>query len=228
MAEQQNKQIVNLAELRAGLAARHTEMQNALPPTSGTKVRLKAKEGFVLPDGTTHTKLEAVVVDLRYVNAFYPKRYTPGVIESPTCWAVSKTATDIAPSDKSEKQVCDFCIAQGDITCPNNKFGSNGNGKACKNIVRIAIVPPDASANTQVLIIDLPPTSTSGFLKLIRGLKAPMQTVVIGLELDSAVDYAKVQVSIIGTVTENVEPFIYPLIDRAQGLLDRGFDYSPS
>jgi len=77
---------------------------------------------------------------------------------------------NMVPDEKCSKAKCEDCQS-----CPLNEFGSKGNGKACKNTVRLAIVPADANENTVPFIMDLAPTSTTPFLKVLRGLQVPIQ-----------------------------------------------------
>lgn len=216
--------IATMADLRANLAAKLQQQRSTLPPATGTKIRVKAKEGFTLPDGTVLDELEAVILDIRYVNALYTKRYTPGQVESPDCWSVSADANDMAPDDRSTKKASDACEG-----CPKNEWGSDtggGRGKACKNTIRLALVAPDATAKSPVYILDLAPTSTGPFLKILRGLNSvPYQTQIFNFSLDSKVDYPKINSAILGMAPDDLAPYLLDLVDRSQDLINRGFDY---
>lgn len=214
--------IATLADVRAQLAARLQTQRASLPPATGSKVKAKAKEGFLFPDGTVLKDVEAVVTDVRYANALY-KRYTPGQPETPDCWALSSIYEDLAPSDLSSKKVASKCDA-----CPKNEFGSaaNGQGKACKNMIRLSIVSPDATETSPVYTMDLAPTSIKQFVSVLRDLKeTPYQSVVLQFSLDPKVDYPKVHTTLLGPASDELQLSILSLIDKSQPLINRGFDY---
>jgi len=212
--------LMNLQDLRASLAAKLQEQRAALPPPTSARIRPIAKEGFKLPDESILEELEGIVVDIRYINALYVKPFKRGEIETPGCWVVSPDANNMAPDEKSTKPRAESCNG-----CPLNEFGSKGNGKACKNTVRLAIIPPDADEKTVPYLLDLAPTSTSPFLKLLRGLKVPIQTVVLKFSLDSKVEYVKVLTELQSPAPDSVAPFILGLIDKAQDSISRGYDF---
>lgn len=213
---------MNLQDLRTQLAAKLQEQKNTLPPPTSSRVKAVAKEGFALPTGEVLEELEAIVVDVRYVNALYLKPYKAGVIETPSCWALSADANDMAPDAKSEKPIHTACDG-----CPNNEWGSgaNGPGKKCKNTIRLALLQPDADEKSPILTLDLPPTSIGPFLKVLRTLTVPIQTVVMRFSLDPKQTYAKVLTELLSPAPDAVAPYLLAAIDKAQPLINRGFDY---
>ena len=44
-----------------------------------------------------------------------------------------------------------------------NQFGSSGKGKACKNMRLLAVLPPDADADTPLWTLAVSPTAIKGF-----------------------------------------------------------------
>lgn len=212
--------MINLQDLRASLAAKLQEQRAALPPPTSARIRPVVKEGFKLPDESVVEELEGIVVDIRYINALYVKPFKRGEIETPGCWVVSPDANNMAPDEKSTKPRAASCEG-----CQFNEFGSKGNGKACKNTVRLAIIPTDATDKTTPYLLDLAPTSTSPFLKLIRGLKVPIQTVVLRFSLDNKVEYVKVIPELLSPAPDSVAPFIMGLIEKAQPAISRGYDF---
>lgn len=212
--------LLNIQDLRASLAAKLQEQRAALPPPTTARIRPIVKEGFKLPDESVLEELEGIVVDVRYINALYVKPFKRGEIETPGCWVVSPDANNMAPDEKSAKPRSESCEG-----CPFNEFGSKGNGKACKNTVRLAIIPPDATEKTVPYLLDLAPTSTGPFLKLLRGLKVPIQTVVLNFRLDDKVEYVKVLTELRSPAPDSVAPFIMGLMEKAQGPISRGYDF---
>lgn len=214
--------IMNMQDLRAQLAAKLQDQKSALPPPTSSRIKAIAKEGFSLPTGEVIEELEAVVLDVRYINALYLKPYKPGVIETPSCWAVSADYAAMEPSEKSEKPVHSVCEG-----CPNNEWGSGngGSGKKCKNTIRLALLQPDATDKSPILTLDLPPTSTGPFLKAIRTLKVPIQTVVMRFSLDPKQTYAKIITELLSPAPDTLAPYLLAAIEKAQPLISRGFDY---
>lgn len=215
--------LVSMADLRAQLTAKLQAQANTLPPPTTTKIKAKAKEGFHLPDGTLLDELEAVVLDMRYLNTYYAKRFVPGVIESPSCWAISDDANNMIPDDSSVKKQSDSCNG-----CPMAEWGSAGagsKGKACSNKIRIALVPPDATAESPIWTLDLAPTSIASYIKAVRELKIPMQTVVMRFSLDSKVDYPKIITELLGPAEDSLAPHLVTLMSRAVEPVSRGLDY---
>lgn len=214
--------IMNMQDLRTQLAAKLQEQKSTLPPPTSSRIKAVAKEGFALPTGQVIEELEAIVVDVRYVNALYLKPYKPGVIETPSCWAISADANELVPNEKSEKAVHIACEG-----CPNNEWGSGANdlGKKCKNTIRLALLQPDATDKSPILTLDLPPTSTGPFLKVLRTLSVPVQTVVMHFSLDPKQTYAKIITKLLSPAPDAVAPYLMTAIDKAQPLINRGFDY---
>lgn len=218
----QSTQVMTLADLKNQLAQKLQDQKSMLPPPTSTTIRI-TREGFVLPDGRKADQIVGVVVDMRYINALYTKRYVPGQVESPTCWAVSADANDMTPSEKSAKVQAPSCIG-----CPHNEWGSAGAGKTCKNTIRLALVTSDSDAKAPVFIMNLAPTSTGPFLKELRALVndgTPYQTALFQFDMDNSVDYPKILSKVIGPAPDALAPSIMPLIVSAQDRLNRGFDY---
>jgi len=89
-------------------------------------------------------ELEGIILLHHPVNAYWPEEYT-GAKEKPFCSSFdAKEGTD----------------ASGEIhncaSCPYNKYGSDGDGKACKNMHRIYLL---CSGEIVPLIVTIPPTS---------------------------------------------------------------------
>jgi hypothetical protein len=75
--------------------------------------------------------------------------------------------------------------------CPKNQWGSAGNGskgKACKNGIRLAVVPPKPTADTTPLVIDVTPTGVTGFMKYVNLLQ---NKGVLPIQIITEIDFAK-------------------------------------
>lgn len=214
-----------LQNLRATLQQNLAARRAMLPPATSPTIRTTQDKFFEFPDGTrTDKPFTAIILDWRYTNAYYKSAWRPGVQETPLCWAVSSDANTIAPSELSAKPQHTSCEG-----CPRNEWGSgnNGRGKACGNRIRIALVPPDATTTTAVNILTISPTALKHFNKLVAGLinagRDPIEFIAkIGFNPDES--FANVLATINPNDTHENEAVLV-LREKAQALLNRGFDY---
>ena len=152
-------------QLRQELASLHTRVA----PPAGNRISLRGRV-FTMPDGSTHTgPIAAVILDFRSHNQYWAAPYDPNHLEDPICWAVSRTYEDLAPSPDAPERQAERCNS-----CPKNVFGSapNRKARACRNSRRLAIVPPDATFETEPMILSASPTAISAFESYVIGLAA--------------------------------------------------------
>ena len=106
--------------------------------------------------------INAVVIGFVYENQYYNKPYDPSVIDVPVCYAFGESDENMAPHKEASEPQFDQCTG-----CPLNEFGSaqTGKGKACKNVVRLALIPEaelddlGALETLPVAFLKVPPTS---------------------------------------------------------------------
>lgn len=143
-------------------------------------------------------KIEVVVVDYLFHNKFYNVPYNAKNPVPPACYAYARDEESLQPYagrviagdgpgiPGCEDPQSDFCS-----TCPQNEWGSAGNGsrgKACTNSRRIWLLPADVAQSvdkaqrTDYLQCDLPPTSVKNFQRFVNEAAqagmAPFQMVV--------------------------------------------------
>lgn len=190
--------LVDANAIRESLRAQAAEMNNRTAPASGNKIQ-PVPGFFKLPDGSKVPELKAVIVDFATVHNFYPRAFDPKNIVPPDCFAVGVNPKDMAPIDESPNKQADTCQ-----TCPNNEFGSSGDGKACKNGRRLALLPinddgTDVDAEADMLVLDVSPTALKGFDAYVQQLarlhQLPPVAFITTITLDPNVEYAKVQFS---------------------------------
>ena len=148
--------VVSIQEqLKAQVAA----MAGKIAPPSGINIRITQDKKFQLPDGSkVEGPLDLVIVDFVSRNTFYEGTYDPNNITPPTCFAIHPELKQMAPSENSPIKQSDDCAS-----CPMNQFGSSGKGKACKNGRMLAVLPPDADADTPLWLLQVSPTALKGF-----------------------------------------------------------------
>lgn len=164
-----------LVDIQAAMKAELAALGDRIQPAGGDKINLKGKE-FSLPDGSKCDVLDVVIVDFMAVNNFYEGKYDKDNIVPPTCFAIGQIPTNLVPSDNAPVRQSDACSS-----CPMNQFGSEGNGKACKNQRRLAVLPPDADADTPLWIIDVSPTGLKSFDGYVRSASSKFGVTPIGL-----------------------------------------------
>lgn len=182
----------DLLDLQAEVQ-RELERQRGSLPAAGGLQRISTKgKRFTMPDGTVHDgPMQAIVVDYIYTNSYFPGVYNPNNTQPPDCSATGRSEPDLVPRSDSPKVQAEACAK-----CPKNEWGSGGgNSKACKNGIRLAIVPPTPNESMTPWSLDLAPTSLTGYVQFVRGLQGngmlPFQ-MIVELDFDKKVDYPKI------------------------------------
>ena len=178
-----------IVSIQEQLKAQAAAAASKIAPAGGNKIRY-SKGKFVLPDGSEAETLDVVVVDFASVNLYYESGYDKDNIVPPNCFAIHPEPKGMVPSANSPDKQCDDCGS-----CPHNQFGSAGAGKACKNTRLLAVLPPDADADTPMWLLSVPPTAIKGFDgyvgSVLRTFQMPPVAVVTTVSLDPNEDYFK-------------------------------------
>jgi len=177
-----------LVSIKDQMAAELAALSERTSPAGGDKIQLKNDKTFNLPDGTKANELEVVIVDFIATNNFYEGAYDKDNIQPPACFAIGQIITQMVPSDNSPAKQSDSCAV-----CPMNQFGSAGNGKACKNMRRLAVLPADADTDTPMLVLDVSPTGLKSFDGYVKSVASKFGVLPIGvvttITMDPNVDY---------------------------------------
>lgn len=164
-------------------------LRSRLAAPSGDKVKFDNKT-FKLPDGSTASEIDVVIVDFVYFNSYYESAYDSKNIVPPACFAIHPEPKQMAPSANSPEAQHETCSG-----CWANEFGSAkvGAGKACGNRVHIAVLPRDAKSETPFWILDISPTAIKGFSSYINSVlnvfKRPPYGVVTKVSFDQNSKY---------------------------------------
>lgn len=178
---------VATVDVNAKVAEMIASMQERLNKPGGDRIKTAGKV-FELPDGRTSSDpLSIIIVDFVSANSLYEGRYDPNNIQPPVCFSIGKVIQNMVPSQSGEPQ-SDKCA-----TCPMNQFGSDGNGKACKNTRLLAVLPEDFDEDTPLYTLAVSPTGIKGYDKFVTALAttkrmAPFQ-VVTEISFDETKDY---------------------------------------
>lgn len=210
-----------LQDINARIAAQLAVQRGSVAQPSGNSISVKGKV-FTFPDGkSSNGPIQVIVLDHRNVNTHYPGAYNPQQITPPDCYAIGTIIDDMAPAADVKNPYADACGG-----CLKNAWGSGngGRGKACQNTVRLAVVPPDADADTDPMTIKISPTGLGSWNKLNADLiAAGLIPIQVGVEIafDANAAYPKLQFKALG-VHDRVETF-WALREKAQAILDRDF-----
>lgn len=182
--------VVNYSELMAKQAA---EIQAKLGAPGGDRVVVGLDKSFSFPDGRKSTEpFKAVIVDFASGNFMYREKFNAKNIVPPICFALGTDPKDLWPSSNSPEMQC----KDGCNNCPNNAFGSDGDGKACRNMRLLALLPSDADDDTPFSVIHVSPTALKAFdgyvAKLASMGKLPCSVVTM-IGFDTKLDYASLR-----------------------------------
>jgi len=144
------------------------ETRYALAPAKGNYISLKGKL-FTFPDGRTSPTCDAIVVDFIRINQLMPP-YNPAARGNAKCWAMGREDHLLTPDPSIERPQADSCAA-----CAQNKYGSatnGGKGKNCQNLYRLAVIPPDATKDSDIWLVKVSPTGLSRWTHYVKMCEA--------------------------------------------------------
>lgn len=116
---------------------------------------------FTFPDGhVVQDSIEVVIIDFMAWNQYYNQAFDPKNPAPPVCFAFAENPRNLAPHEASPEPQADTCAQ-----CWANEFGSGtGDGKACKNQRKLAVIPAgEDPLEGPMYTITVPPTSIKKF-----------------------------------------------------------------
>ena len=148
-----------LANIDAELAAEAADIADSIGTPSSNVINIQDKV-FKLPDGQIiQEPLDVIIIDHISKNFFYEGAWDPKNPEGPICWAINRKLNDLAPSktvpQAQSKGTCEKCVM--------NEWGSDGDGKACKNTRALAVLLPNIGEGTQLYTLNVSPTAIKSF-----------------------------------------------------------------
>jgi hypothetical protein len=159
------------SKLEKELAKYAQEAAAQAPVVSGRYISTQGGH-FSYQGANLGDQLSVVVLDTAYDNAFYTEAFDPDNPQPPVCFAIGKIEADLKPSAQAPKPQAARCAE-----CRYNQFGTAevGKGKACKNVIRLALLPYDASGNlkdAESALLKLMPTAVRPWGAYVRKLTA--------------------------------------------------------
>jgi hypothetical protein len=139
--------------------------------------------------GREHTIVAVVLGGVR-ANQYYAGEFTPGKPTPPVCYAIADPMWEagevegkLAPPADLKSKEADTCAE-----CRYNAFGSGrGNAKACKNTVKLAMLPAgsDDFAKADGFMLSAPPTvmkAWAAYVAPLAAMRRPVMTVITEVE----------------------------------------------
>jgi len=109
-------------------------------------------------------ELRTVILGWTYENQYYDQAYSPDTPQSPGCYAFGSAPDEMSPHGNAPRPQSDSCSG-----CPMNEFGSadQGKGKACKNVVRLALIAEndlEDISSAEIVYLKVPVMSVKNFV----------------------------------------------------------------
>lgn len=187
-------------------------------------------------------------------NSWYDGPYDPTTPTSPKCFAFGHEEADMEPHEAVDNDAYFDRQHPQCSGCPHAEWGSApiGKGKACKNVMRLALIPagqykgtgkgrnqtfefepyddPEHFRRAEVAFLKIPVTSVNGYAKYVKQLAAdlnrPPHGVVTLIYLEAHPKYQfQVKFELMDTVDKELLPIIMPR-HKAE-LVSIGFPYQP-
>lgn len=173
------------ATIQQELAKETAELANRIAAPTGKKIKLTKKKTFKLPDGTESAgPLTVVILDFVSANTFHDSPYKEGEYSAPACFAIGLDVNDkLVPSKNSPDKQADTCK-----DCPNNEFGSKGDGKACKNLRKLAVIAGSGKdaldPESEMWLLEVSPTAGKAFDAYVSTVRTQYNVPPIGVITD--------------------------------------------
>ena len=168
---------LDVVSIQEALRTSALEAINRSPEATTQIIQIDASKTFLLPDDVRVNSFSAVVVDFTSTNMFYDTTFDAKVYSPPVCFAIGRASNEqLIPSKNSTKKQSESCNI-----CPLNEFGSSGKGKACKNGITLALLPPTATKSTPIWLLKISPTALKSWGAYVRSVFSAFELPPIGV-----------------------------------------------
>jgi hypothetical protein len=163
--------------------------QKMLSKISAAAKFISFKGGNIIIDGKPIAGAKTEVIPLTFLSerTYFEGEFDPEVKQSPICYAYAEAGSEDGewtPHKEAREKQSEKCSG-----CPHNEWGSaaKGRGKACRESVRLALIPNAADlSKQQVWHCRIPITSVPAFKTYageLLGLGKPLHSVVAELSV---------------------------------------------
>ena len=162
---------------------------------------------FEFPDETQLKEFKGIILDTNRINAWWKESYdATGGGTPPDCFSLDGVHCD----QNSAIPQSELCGTDKHPKCDQNKFGSDGRGKACKNMKRIHVI---LEGQMLPYRLTLPPTNLFAideYISILRSGGDPYQLIITKLSLKKAqnkdgIPYSLIQLRKVGAITDKPE-----------------------
>lgn len=192
-----------IASMSAELQAELAELKSKMSTPTGDRILVTQDKLFKLTNGESAERIQCIIVDFVSANFYYEGAYVKGDSQPATCFAINSQPTEMAPSPNSPEAQAESCSS-----CWANQFGSAGKAKACKNHKLLAVLQPEATDESPLMILKVPPTSVKGFESYVgsvaRAFRRPPKGVITEISFDEYESYPKLKFTAVSPVEEEV------------------------
>jgi len=150
--------------------AKEAKALSATEKLSGGRKFITHKDGTMSFAGAEvpDNELSVVILGVIHENQWYDEDYQAGEFQIPKCFAFGTTEDEMEPHEKAVDPQHTSCEG-----CPLNEWGSadRGNGKACKNVRRFAMISAsdlDDLENAEIAYLKLPVTSVKHWASYMK------------------------------------------------------------
>jgi hypothetical protein len=215
-----------VVDYKAELAALAVATAEAEKP-SGTWMSFKNGQLTVNDTVIKGNKVQVVPLYSLFENQLYVGKWNPNDIKPPVCYAFGETEEDMAPHKDVENPQHPTCKG-----CPKNEWKSDpdgGNGKACKNVRRIAFLhrddleTPEKVAKAPVAMAKISVTNVKNWSTYANQVSAvlkkpPIQTICeLSVEPDAKTQF-KINFALMDVIADD-NPVLGALLKRRRELV---------
>ena len=197
------RKTTSIADVQAEMAREIEKMKERVGSAGGNSISIRDKV-FTFPDGSvSQDPIEVIILDFVSRNLLYEGKWDPKNPQPPVCFAMGREIASMAPIAASPDKQHDNCA-----DCPMNQFGSDGDGKACKNTRLLAVTIPgfEDMDDAPIYTLSVPPTAIKAFdahvQTILTMFQAPPIRVVTKIAFHPEKQYATLLFS---TAGENPE-----------------------
>jgi hypothetical protein len=150
------------------IAADVAALAGKLAAPTGKAIQVTQSKQFRFPDGATVDKFKGIIVGFVSHNAYYEGDFDPKNIVPPNCFAIGVVKNDDLErsANSPDPQPEDGAMECKDCWANQWKSAAKGNGKACKNSIKLAVLCDDG----EIRPLSLSSTALKPFGEYVRSI----------------------------------------------------------
>jgi len=159
--------VMSTADMEAAMEQYATDGKARIHAPVGNVIGISQSKEFTYKQEVIGNELQVVVVDFVHVNSYYDREFDRNNPGPPACFALSEDGDEMQPDESSPVKQNEWCNG-----CPQDAWGSGkGEGKACKNGYRLAVLEPDTDPEeAELAMMTVPPSSLKNWDRYVRHL----------------------------------------------------------